>query len=284
MPTIYKVNILFDYSPLANPASVTRLRSGGWSESYYQFQQPTADQMASYGNVRAGILTPDCQIIGYRITTLNYAGNVVTQGQVLTGDISNVGAFSSTLTADPDTSLIFRGTVPGSKAQTKYILRNLPPNQITGSQFVPTAAFLAPLGAFGRFMLTPANPMYWFGRDPTQAKVRLVSYNAATLAVVTMGDPIVRAGDYARFFRVRDAAGDAVTGSYLVQTNPVLIPNTANYTTTLNNGPSLSVITPSGFIRKDVLAALPITGFVPHLVSDRKIGRPFSLFRGRRTR
>lgn len=279
---IYKATVLFDYSPEVNNAAKTRIRSGGFSESWYQLYAPTPLTFTQFANVRAPLMYSDLSMVGWRSTELIYTGNQVVQGQVTTGDLAAAGAYGSGVTIDPETCLILRGVTGASKAQTRYILHAIPASQIYGSQFVPTGPFKKALDLFIVYMLTPGKPQYWFGRDPGTAKQRVVSYNPATFALTTLGNTGAVAGNYVRFFRVRDDLKNPVEGSFLVNSNTP-VAGTGNWLLLLASGPNMSVITPSGYARIDQLAATPLTAINPHLIGDRKIGRPFSLFRGRRT-
>lgn len=279
--TVYKCTAVFSYSPTVAPGALTRLRQGGWSENWFQLGAPIPATFTAFANARAGMLPLDCTMVGWRSVQLNWSGNLITQGLVQVGDLNAAGTWFLP-TVDPDTCLILRGQSPGNKVQTKYNLHNLPALVTTGSQYTPGATFTAALRRFINFMLGSGSPQCWFGRDPATVKVRVLSYNPATLVVATLGNCGAAPGQSVRFFRVTSELNTPVEGSYVVVSNAPIV-GTANWAVTLASGPPTAVVKPSGFLRIDQLATQTILSITPHLVADRKIGRPSSLFRGRRT-
>jgi hypothetical protein len=124
---------------------------------------------------------------------------------------------------------------------------------------------------------------YWFGRDPTQVAQRVLAINGPAGTILTQGSlTITPNADFIRLRRVYSDLGVPIKGTFYC----TAAVNNANgsWTYTVVGLPDLTLSSPSGTARRDLLASQAMVGFTVKLYASRKVGRPFGLYRGRRSK
>jgi len=288
MPSIYKATLLFRFRPdTAVQGTLIPGRVAGWSESFW-FQQPlTATQFTVLGNTRVKMCAPDVQIVGWRQTRYDYAGNRLTPYHAQVGTLAMTGK-SSGDTNSPEDTLRIRVSAAGVPITFTQYLHAIPDDLIESGEYVQSNQFVGNMNSWVTLLtgqLAGSPGAYWLGRDPTQVSQRVVAVSgnpANPLTIRTQASINITPGaDYIRLRRVYDDAHKPIKGTFLCTAAAVQVDGTWLYT--VIGLPNQTRSTPSGTARKDVILVSQVTAYQPVLLSSRKVGRPTSLYRGRRT-
>lgn len=274
-----RVTLLFDITTDPQDRASASPHSGGWSESFYvagtQFQ-PLTFFTAWAGN-RAGLLAGEGAIIGYRQQLFTIDGNKLLPGGSAAGALNTPGVWGSDLNA-PQDSLMLNWSLSGQPQTIRTRLPGVPDSQVASGEYQPAALYKTYLTKYVNFIV--GIPMTGISRDLTQPDSRVKSFSAGSLT--TLSATGAAAKDYIRFRRVKDDNGRPLEGSYLVTAVVANADGTFSYT--LFDSPAQTVSKPNGTARRDLLVNPVITAGVPNRLVVRKIGRPFQLYRGRRSK
>lgn len=275
------VRITLLLSVTTNPPDTTTAaaHSGGWSESFYSsgssFLPPSFFQ--TWGQQRAGCLSGEASIIGYRQQLVTISGNKLLPGGSAAGTLLYPGVATNDLNA-PQDALMINFTVGGQPQNLRHRLAALPDSQVENGEYQPNAAYK---GAITKYInLIAGGQFSAIVRDLTQPDARVVSLIGGVLTTQSATGAIV--GQYIRLRRVKDNAGNPVEGTFLVMAAGG--GGGAPSTYTLFPAPTQTVNTPNGTARLDLLVNPTITGGTPNRLVIRKIGRPFVQYRGRRSK
>jgi len=253
--------------------------SGGWSESFWV---PGAAFSAlgvfqTWATTRALLLSGLASIIGFRQQLYTIAGNKLLPGGSGSGSFFYPGNYAGDLNA-PQDSLQLNFLVSGQPNSIRHRIAAVPDTVISGGEFNGDTTYQGYLtNYFGKIISLGFGAVT---RDLSKpdATVRsitggVITTNTSTGAALT---------NYIRLRRVRDVNGDPVEGTFLVTGLVSNVDGSVSYTVV--PAPTQTVSTPNGTARLDLLVFNALSsGSLSRLVV-RKIGRPFSGYRGRRSK
>jgi|SRR5580698_3778788 hypothetical protein len=276
---IYKHSVLFAVTTAPVNLSVSSPHSGGWSEGFWaNFIAPNSPNSAAWLNFlqqRARLLPIQVSIVGWRVATYVVIGNRLQPAGSVTGKLNLPGNGGYTLNMPQDgLELSIQGA--GVANVSRPILRAIPDQIIVQGEYQPDPFFNAAVPAY--LQQLAVNSYGFVGRDLTQAYQRVNSFAAGQL-ITQAAIPGVGVGSYIRFHRVFDDNGNPVRGTY--QVSAIGGPP---FEYTLLGPPAQTVSKPNGTVRLDLLVLYQFgAGSVGRAVV-KKIGRPFSSYRGRRSK
>lgn len=245
-------------------------RIAGWSESYYQNELTNfASNIQFFESLcqrRAALLPTGASIVGQRYQIVDPVGTSQTGDRLFPG--------GSNLAADyPGLAMFMRIPASGARNIGHVALRGIPDARcVLGEYSNFSETYNSAIVAF----LSLLNSAIWRfkGRDLSQIAYPMIGI-AANGTFTTEGNHTLNAGDMVRVLRTNDEDGNQVGGRF-----KIIAPVTATSGVLLNY--DLGETT-KGAIRKD-LTVYPQYGTLaqvrPRIVA-RKVGRPFTGFRGR---
>jgi hypothetical protein len=287
MPTVYKYSLVFNFQPDVLQGAVTPPHLGGFSENYWYANPLTQAQVTALATARAQMLSYDVSIVGWRTTPYVYTVNRLQPQPSTAGALPLQGDFDEKGTNSPEDCLRI-AAVAGVLAKWTMFLHAIPDDLIESNQYIPNRAFNLALAAWLNLSKGGAAPqlpaMSWVGRDKTQPLVRVLSVNPIAGTIVTSGNTGAVAGtNFIRLHRVYADTGVPIQGTFFV-VGPVTIGAGGVYTYPVQGLPALTCSVPRGTARNDLLATAPLTLATASILSERKVGRPSLLFRGRRSK
>ena len=270
-----KFSALFALTTTPTNLAQAQPHSGGWSESIWDTANTPTDVLLSWEQLldaRAALLPINASIIGYRIQQYTISVNKFLPGGTSGAKLLLPG--NELYTGDlPQVSLMLSASSNNAQNTRRFTLRGMPDSFMVGGEFQPTAPYLARLTNY-RTTLQQGN-WYFPGRDLAQPERRVLSI-AGNVVNVDNAVGFVQGG-YLRFHRCTADNGNVVEGSYPIN----LIVGTA---ITLGGLPATTLTKPSGTCRNDVAILVLINTVTAGRAVVRKIGRPFELYRGRRSK
>lgn len=266
----YKYTALFEY--LSGRPGEGVQRKAGFSESIYWtgFGVDTENSFRNtYLPARALLLPDNCQVIGYRIQAVDPSGAAQSRALV----INNSSVLGGVQSADiPQMAALIRLRSSDRNNVRSMRLAAIPDDQVKFGEFSPSIVYKAKLQIY----LTRLATWRFRGQDLTAARFSVKSIDA--LGVVTMNADILLApGDFVNLTNIQLADGSLFSTRVKVDT--------------FTNSKLWSIkdwgrgIATSGYARK-------VTYVYPAIVLDidpavrmvtRKVGRPFTGYRGRRS-
>jgi hypothetical protein len=286
MANIYKLSLIFRFQAEPGaPGVIVGGRIGGWTENFWFPSLLPNAAIAVVAVKRAALLCPDCAVIGWRQTPYTYTNNKLLPGKSTVGTFFSAGKQAGT-TNSPEDTMRCQAVATNPPVSWNMNLHAIPDDLIESAQFLQNNNFQIPFANWVTTLLgqTANVPQaYWLGRDPTQQAQRVltVNGNASTLSCATVAN-VVPGVSYLRLRRVYDDNGNPIKGSFFVTAAAAPVLGITTYT--LAGLPGLNRTTPSGTCRLDLIATGPMTGLSYRSLSERKIGRPTLLYRGRRAR
>jgi hypothetical protein len=285
LPGITKVVVLFSSATdIKNNTSVPalgytpRIHTGGWSETLYSNLTPSqivsALTQSNYNGYnpflpwRASCLPVQDAIIGVRL----YQGSNG-RGQALA--LSYPGGFLADEV--PQMGLLLKGGATGTANTRRWIIRGVPDDSVTGGEFNPAPNFTDALGNF----LNAYGNFGFIGNDLTKPRVALLGVDAGGHFKVKppATNPFI-IGDYVTCTRMVDS----VTGLFRRFAGPVTAIDgdasgftCASFTGNSCNGGSAQINSP-------IYCPFNISTITVVRVTLRKVGRPFEVYRGRRSK
>jgi hypothetical protein len=263
------------------PNNPTR-RLAGWSESWYfagssiQNAQSLFQGINLVGGIgipgwcslRAAMLPGGAAIVGQRYQVVNPTGPSQVTGQLFPG--------SSGATADiPQQAILIYVPALGANNIRRSTLRGIPDPIIVEGETAFTPAFTTALSSFFSFLQN----FQFRARDLSQPTFTILNITAA--GVVTCETPhTLQVGQMVRILRTRTADGDLIGGRFQVS---AIGPGNTVFTL-LNWTPAEA--TTGGKVRVDAIVFVPVNpaGCVAGRAVTRRVGRPFTQYRGRRSR
>jgi hypothetical protein len=265
MPT-QKVSFLFNYTS-------SESRAAGWSETWYFSGTSAQAQSAAQGvaGTRCVLLADKVVIKAFRISQL--LDDQSNRSRGISVGINRQGTQVSTQDM-PQLALMGAAQIAGNPTVKRFMLRGMPDSWIAGGEL--TADPVIPFDRFMRSIL--ANSFLTRCVDFTQplAPVSLID---ALGNVTISGALALNPNNTVLLNRVRDINGRSVAGAYVVES----VVDGGHFK--LRNWPG-NVVNASGAVRLRLYKYLPVVdkGWTAEDSRVHKTGRPFGLFRGRRTR
>lgn len=277
-----KCTMLFQLATNLDFPSLPSRRLAGWSESWYfpGSSIPSAIQFTNgigpFGPIalqglcpaRAALLPPGAAIVGQRFQVVSPTGPSQTLGQIFPGSEGEAADI-------PQQALLI--TVPSTNANNirRSTLRGIPDARVVEGEFQNTPSFN---GALNTFFNTLGNFLFR-GRDLSQSTVNIVSISPLGVVTCEANIPFL-VNDMVRVLRTRTADGDLVGGRFQVAS----VGPGSNVFTLLAWTPPEA--TTGGRVRKDaiVYVAIDSTRIAVNRCVTRRVGRPFTQYRGRRSR
>lgn len=269
----YKCSLVLSVVTTPTQAQVSSPHAGGWSEQFWRNGDAlTLQQAQLIAQARANMLPRQCQVIGMRQQLYQIVGNILRPGGSAIYTIVRPGASNWNVDV-PQACLNLVLTAAGSANKGRYTLRGLPDDVVENGEFAPDNAFTLRLTQWRQ--LLASNGIGFIARD--LAAVTTDVLGSATVNVVVRSTAGLAANDYVRFLKVHNLAGESVEGSFQVGA----IVDGTQFTTI----PALAeTLAQGGKVRKDLLVFLATSEVGVGRVGVRKIGRPSSGYRGRRSR
>lgn len=267
-----KCTMLLQLGTSLDPASAQTVRRvAGFSESWYS----TAPLTPALENLflllaqrRAALLPATGSIVGFRFQTTDG----LTSGATVTR-IKSIPGTAGNQTDVPQMALKFDIDANGTPNQRIWLMRGVPDAQITNGEYQPSATFRTNVNTF---FTTLGTSWAFRGQNLTTPTTPIFSISA--LGVITwLANPGYADGSILRVLRARDSAGRSNGGRFLVSNVVANTGQLLGWTFGASTGGKsrlYQVIFPP--IPATVDAALTAQAVV------KKVGRPFSLYRGRR--
>jgi len=244
-------------------------RQGGWSESHYSSEPTNFNarrlEFESLCRKRAALLPDGALIIGQRYQIVDPVGTSQSFARQFPG--------GAALAADyPTLAMYLRVPARDSRNISPLALRCMPDARIVKGEYSPSQAYQTALVNF----LNGLNGSVWRfkGRDLAQTAYPVI--NILENGTFTLeGNSTLAAGDMVRVLRGNTEDGDQVGGRFRISS---MVSASSGVLFAYNLG-----FLEGGAIRKDLTIYPPygvMESPLPRIVS-RKIGRPFTGFRGR---
>jgi hypothetical protein len=280
---LYKLSNIFQLTTIATVPAFGVSRTGGWSEGFWVNGDPNVflPLWSSVQIARARMLPAQASIVGTRAQAYTISQNKLLPGGTSSGTVLVPGnpAYPCDV---PQMNYELPVSGSGVPNSSRLMLRGIPDQFVTTGEFAPTRAFGSAIQAYIDALRQNGFAAGWIGRNLVNGAVRVISYKppvGANPGLLTTDAPIpgFANGNFVRFHRVRDDAGNPVKGSFSASS---IGGNQYNLAT----GPAQTVTQPSGTIRLDQLAFINYGTFNTGEITVRKVGKPTKGFRGRRSK
>lgn len=269
-----KVTLLFQSGTI--DASGNAARSAGFSESYYSTLAVNAPQLLANWDVlarkRAALLPTNSRVVGGRFQTVDPVGSSRQYDNVYIGTAATANDL-------PGVALQWTMRSSTTANQKNVILRSIPDARVVTGEYSPSPAYDAALQTF--FNELVANWVFR-GIDRTQPLVRIKDI-IGDGTVTTLSNHGLAVGDQVNIMSTRPDA--AHTKTYVAIVTEVTGLTTFKHVPADQN--QFVQSSTGGRLRKVVIIYPPQTITTGEVVTPvaitRKVGRPFRVFRGRRT-
>lgn len=278
------VTLFASATDIDNSASVPalgytpRIHTGGWSETMYSgdltasqiiqaLTQPNINGFNAFLPWRAAILPKKDSIIGVRL----YKG---TLGKGQSYAFSYAGGFNQD--EQPQVALLMKSGAIGLANSRRWTLRGIPDDQVQGGEFYPGPAFQA---ALAQFMNAYGN-FGFIGLDLNQPRASLAGIDAGGNVVVKNPPQPFLVNTMVTISRTVDV----ITGLFRRYVGKV--------DTVTADGSGFHVVGWTGNACNGGTAQVNVPIYCPFNISTmnvvritlRKVGRPFEVYRGRRSK
>jgi hypothetical protein len=277
-----KCTALFQLSTNIDFPNLPSRRIGGWSETWYFpgtsinaamtfFQGGTfgfGPNVPGWCSYRAALLPGGAAIVGQRYQQVSPTGATQTVAQLFPG--------ASGFQADiPQQAVLIYTPAAGANNIRRSTLRGIPDSWIVEGELAVPGSVGFPFNPFfqilGNFQIRC--------RDTSQPTFTILSMTAAGVLTTELPHTIV-AGQMVRILRTKTVDGDLLGGRFMVSsTGPG-----NNVLTLFNWTPAEATV--GGRIRVDAIAYnfVNVGGCQVGRAVTRRVGRPFTSYRGRRAR
>lgn len=262
----YKYTALFELNTTANPTSPIR-RQGGWSESWYS---PSANDMPFFHTLlaaRAAMLPDSARIVGQRLQQVDPVAPSQSFATPFAGNLTY-------RTDVPQMALFLRCTSNLRNTRPLY-LRGIPDSQVVEGEFFPVPPYGDLLGSYATLLVSQA--WRFRGRDLDQLRWNLLAVVevAGQIRVITELAPGWVANDIVTLSGVVLPDGSKASGKVRILTplDAFTFPVAGWTQGTGLTGTGVKVTYVYPIVRSVVLSR----------VVTRRVGRPFTGYRGRRS-
>lgn len=270
-----RMTLLFSLTTNPTDRGSASPHSAGWSESWWSRLEIilTGRSIPRLASARARLLPANAAIIGFRLANYTIAGNRLKPTGSSTGKMQYMGLPGSAVDL-PQVAVEMSGTARGAANQSRFSLRGVPDSVMVNGEYQPDSDYKRNMTLFCN-QLT-ADDWAFVGRDLTQPSANVLGIVGG---IVTLdGNTGVGVGDYIRFHRVKDDDGKPIQGAYRVTA-------VANGGLTLTCTNLAQIVTEAnGTARWDKLNLFEFGTVQPARAVVRKVGRPFEVYRGRRSK
>jgi len=268
-----RISLLFALTTDPQDKSIATAHSGGWSEGYWANAEISSGNnlITRVAQARAALLPGQASVIGYRLAKYNIGARKLLPLGTSTGKFFLPG--NESIQCDvPQMALELSGSTNGGPNTNRFTLRGIPDVEVARGEFQPSAGFKAALTRFKNRLI--AEGLGFIGRD-YDGGTRDIYGLASSVLTVSPGGFSTQEGDLLQFIRVRDANGDAISGSFLIDTKT----DDTHYVMRGLGGKTISI--PTGQIRLSAQKFYAFSYILTSRIVVRKIGRPFESYRGR---
>lgn len=274
-----RISLLFAVTTQVKNPTAAVAHSGGWSESFYLGGASFADVSVfqNWALARSALLSGLASVIGFRQQLVTIQGNKLLPGGTGAGSFFYPGNYVGDLNA-PQDSLQLNFTVNSQPGSLRHRIAAVPDSVISGGEYNGDPVYQG-------YIINYTGKVIALGfgaitRDLNKADATVRSIAGGVITTNTSTGAAL--GQYIRLRRVKDANGIPVEGTFLV----TAIVNNADGSVayTVFDPPTQVVSTPNGTARLDVLVFNAVSGGQVARLVVRKIGRPFSGYRGRRSK
>lgn len=267
-------------SRVSDPASPIH-RIGGWTESYYwegatieQFRNeflggpnPAGGVWLGLSLLRARLLPTGANIVGQRYQQVNPVGPSQSLGRLFAGS-------AGILNDVPQMTLLCDAPGVGVKNVRRLFLRGMPDVRVTEGEFDAPAGYISALQDFFDFLAK----FSFRARDLNQPQIPVVSITSGGVVTSSAAVPFLQ-NSFVQIGRAKTATGGNVTGVFQVD----------------SVGPGFGVFqlknwtlgsTTGGYARGYAIIYPKFDAPSVHFnrIVVKKIGRPFTQYRGRRSK
>jgi hypothetical protein len=281
-----KCTALFQLATNVDFPNLPQRRIGGWSESWYVpgISIPTALQLFNgisltstlsylgWCAYRAALLPPGALIVGQRFQVINPTqppspGASQTLGQLFPGGWGEPADI-------PQQALLCSCASVGTNNIKRFTLRGIPDARVVEGEFQASGPYNQLLQAF----FTSLNGFLFRGRDLSQTTFNLVGITALGVATTVQAHNYT-VGQIVRVLRSKTVDGDLIGGLFRVS---AIGPD--QFTFTMGNW-SPAEATTGGRVRLEQITfpAVDVTRTFFQRATTRRVGRPFTQYRGRRS-
>ena len=282
-----RMSLLFQVTTNPTDPSTASQHTGGWSESlWYNGSSPLdPTTLSNLCTKRALLLPRAASIVGIRYALYEITGNKLKPGGTSAAKILKPGHPSLSVGL-PQDSLEISGQSASTPNNNRFRLGCLPDEECSNGEYQPDSTYKASVTNYLNMILgtgptSGGGPYSFVCRDLSTPAVRVLSVvplggAKQQLQVVTDASALTSVGNYLRFHRCYDQAGNPIKGSYVIDS---ISGGTNTYV--LNGAPQQTVVKPSGLIRHDTLILVTYGSLNVSRAVVKKIGRPFQAYRGR---
>lgn len=271
---LFKLTNIFTVS--TRPANLTTAveHTGGFSETMWTQLDGAALEVAwnRQQTARARLLPASAFISGFRQQRFTIVGNKLVPAGTESGSQIKVGLLGA-LTDLPQVALQLSIQAQGNPNKSRPWIHAVPDAVMVGGEYSPDRTFAL---AVGVYFTTLTSVFGFIARDMSQPRqgVQSLTANVFTLDAAMPG---LAVGDYIRTNRVYDDRNVPIVGSFIVT-------NIAGKLVTVDGLAGRTVVRASGSVRKDIPIYVLNGKIVPERAAIKKIGRPSSGYRGRRSK
>lgn len=266
-----KATMLFGFvSNITRESAITR--TAGWTESYYVYGNDIDVIRPIFRRLcqkRAQLLPNGSSIIGQRFQTVDPVGPSSTFNEIYPGRTAQLSDI-------PQMALYCKLAATGTRNTRGLKLKGIPDFQVQTGEYTPEASFSAAVTVLMNELKTGV----WLfrARDLSLTQYPLLDIaQTGTDGIVHSEVPVPYVvGDFVRILKTKNIHGRFVGGRFRVSAA------TGGNVFTLANY-DLGNCT-KGQVRKDAIIFPVIGQAVPVRISTAKVGRPFDLYRGRRSK
>jgi hypothetical protein len=270
---IWKMTMLFSQLSAASAPQFPVHRIGGWSESWYTVQNGVNDviNQASVGNgillSRAALLGFGASIVGGRVQMVNPVGATQSFAALYPG-------IPTVLNDIPQMALLMKAPGVGVGNVRRFTLRGIPDTFVSEGEFSPNGTFQGQLSTF----INSLQGWFFRGRDLTQPTVKIL--NISSGGVVTCQTAVSFALlQMVQILKSKDSGSNLRGGMFQVST---LGPGSNVFT--LLNWPYGATVGGTARGQGVVFPAVDYGHTSVSRVVTRRVGRPFTAYRGRRSK
>lgn len=249
----------------------TETRVGGWSESYY-YQGDLNNLKGNFASLcvaRAGILPDSARIVGQRYQSIDPPAAAGTAGRVFPGFLGSNDV--------PQLALFIRVPGIGVSNVRPLTLRGLPDAQCTDGEFAPTPTYKANLAFFLEQL--SALTFRFKGTDKTQPQVGLETIGSDGTFTL-QSNLTFTVGTAINVSRAKNSRGQTLEGRFRVLT--ATDATHGKFATWGDNGAWTGGLAQLDATIYPLVSDVSLNPGAKTVV--RKVGRPFSGYRGRATR